>query len=209
MEKKLDEKKVFEQYINYHGDKFNQLGFDSKVVWNRKESQLMRFEVLAKMFKTKENFSVIDIGCGLADFYFYMEQNGYSNINYIGYEINEAMVGAIKSNHPTLNIQLGSYPEIMSMNQNFDYVNACGIHAFGESAEEVQNYFFEKYTALYQKTNVAMGINFLSVYSKNPDNMSIYHDPSVLLKRSLDTFGHKVSLYHNYLPNDFTLIIEK
>lgn len=209
MENKLNEENVFKKYIEYHGNKFNQMGFDSKVVWNRRESQLIRFDVLSKMFKSKEGFSILDIGCGLADYYVYLNENGFTNFEYIGFEINPEMVAAIKNKYPNLDVRIGSYNEIHALNRNFDYILACGIHAFGENEDVVQDYFIEKYNKLYEITNKAIGVNFLSIYSSNPDQLSVYHNPAKLLDRCLKNFGSKVSLFHNYLQNDFTILIDK
>jgi len=206
----MNEEKVFKQYIEYHGSKFKELGFDPKVVWNRKESQDLRYSVLCRMFKNRSGFSVLDIGSGLSDFYQYLLQNGYSDFSYTGYEINPDMVDAVKKKYPGIRVFCGSYNEIQSSSEEFDYIVACGIHAFGENAATVQDYFIQKYSALYKIVRVAMGINFLSVYSPSPDNISVYHDPADVLTRCIKTFGPtKVTLYHNYLPNDFTIIIQK
>lgn len=206
----MNEEKVFKQYIEYHGSKFKELGFDPKVVWNRKESQELRYSVLCRMIQKKSGFSILDIGSGLSDFYHYIKRNGYSDFLYTGYEINSEMVEAVKNKYPELRVFCGSYTEILNSSEKYDYIIACGIHAFGESAASVLDYFIQKYSLLYEKVRVAMGINFLSIYSPSPDNISIYHDPAEVLTRCIKTFGPtKVSLYHNYLPNDFTIIIQK
>lgn len=206
----MNEEKVFKQYIEYHGAKFKEFGFDPKVVWNRKESQQIRYSVLCRMIKQKSGFSILDIGSGLSDFYQYLLQNEYHDFSYTGFEINNEMVEAVKKKYPGIRVFCGSYSEIESSGEEFDYVVACGIHAFGESAASVQEYFIEKYKALFSKVRIAMGINFLSIYSPKPDNISVYHDPADVLTRCIKTFGPtNVTLYHNYLPNDFTVIIQK
>jgi SAM-dependent methyltransferase len=205
----MNEQEIFEKYIAYHGSKFHEMGFDSKVVWNRQESQLIRFRTLCRMITKKSNFSILDIGSGLSDLYKYLLDNGYEDFAYTGYEINSDMVNAVRKKYSGIRVFNGSYNEIFLSAEKYDYIVACGIHAFGESAESIQNYFLEKYTRLYEQTEMAMGINFLSIYSKNPDTLSVYHDPSDVLRICLKNFGPKVTLYHNYLPNDFTVIIEK
>lgn len=206
----MDENKVFKQYIDYHGAKFKALGFDPKVVWNRKESQHIRYSVMCRMIDRKSGFSVLDIGSGLSDFYRYLLENGYHDFNYVGYEINPDMVKAVQEKYPGIEVHNGSYAEIWSSGNTFDYIVACGIHAFGESDKAVQEYFIEKYKMLFEKVNRAMGINFLSIYSPSPDQLSVYHNPADVLTLCIKTFGPTaVTLYHNYLPNDFTVIIQK
>lgn len=205
----MKEQEIFKKYIDYHGNKLREMGFDVKVVWNRRESQLIRFHTLCKMITKKSNFSILDIGSGLSDLYKYLLDTGHKDFQYTGYEINSEMVNAVRKKYPEIRVFNGSYNEIFLSGEKYDYIVACGIHAFGESAESVQNYFIEKYSRLYEQTQLAMGINFLSIYSPNPDTISVYHDPSDILRICLKAFGPKVTLYHNYLPNDFTVIIEK
>lgn len=205
---KLNEEKVFERYISYHTDRYSQFGNNSKAVWNREESQRMRFHVLSKLFRSKQDFSVLDIGCGLADFFSYLHQEGYKNIDYTGFDINKIFISEAKKKHPAANLFCGSYNEIFALNKKFDYAIGCGIHAFGENQESVHQYFIDKFTGLFPILSVGFGVNFLSVYSKNPDSISVYHDPSKVFHLVKQRFD-KASLFHNYLPNDFTILVEK
>jgi SAM-dependent methyltransferase len=205
---KLNEEKVFEHYITYHNDRYNQYGNNSRSVWNREESQRLRFEVLSKLFRSKQNFSILDIGCGLADFLSYLHREGYTNIEYTGFDINKLFIAEAKKMHPSANLLCGSYKEILALNKKFDYAIACGIHAFGANQDSIQQYFIDKFSELFPSINVGFGANFLSIYSKQPDSVSIYHDPARVLNLVKQRF-EKVSLYHNYLPNDFTVLVEK
>ena len=47
------------------------------VGWGSKKTQNIRFENIYKYFK-KENFSVLDVGCGLGDFYDFLKKKKLS-----------------------------------------------------------------------------------------------------------------------------------
>lgn len=205
---KFNEEEVFRKHISYHTERFNQFGNNSKTVWNREESQQIRFDVLANLFNTKQGFSLLDIGCGLADFFSYLNKKKFTNIEYTGVDINERFIREAKKIYPSGSFLHGSYKEIMAVGKSYDYVIACGIHAFGENQDSVQQYFIEKFTQLSPLIYRGFGVNFLSTYSKNPDSVSVYHDPVRVFSLVKERF-EKVSLYHNYLPNDFTILVEK
>ena len=67
MKKKLTlmNKNILHRINKYYSDKIVEHGAISQGVdWNSKESHFIRFEQLCKVFTNKENFSLLDFGCG-------------------------------------------------------------------------------------------------------------------------------------------------
>ena len=62
--------------------------------WNSQETQYKRFEILLSMVETTIDTKIVDVGCGFADLYIYMQEKSIEVHTYIGLEIMESMVEA-------------------------------------------------------------------------------------------------------------------
>jgi SAM-dependent methyltransferase len=201
--------KIHEKYLEVHNQMLNLHGFNTKALWGSKESQNIRFLKLTELFKSTSNFSVLDIGCGLCDFYFFLIQNGYTNIHYTGLEINDKFYKNVKEKNPELNIILGSIENIELSEKKWDYVVASGIYNLGSSEVENQNEFISNFKEIYNQIRIGFAVNFLSQYSNKKDKLSIYHHPDRLIERCKENFGSFIKFDHTYLPHDFTIFIYK
>lgn len=186
-------------------------GMNSKALWGSKESQEIRFSILKKIFLSKSNFTVIDYGCGLAHFYKYLINEGFSNFEYIGVEINDHFIMEIKNQNPSLRIEKGSIEKITKIinSEQVDYVVSSGIYNLGENRKVVQSKFLSEYTLLFEKIHIGCASNFLSDLSENKDNSSIYHNSSELISNCQKIISKNIVYFHNYLPHDFTILIYK
>ena len=111
--------------------------------------------------------------------------------------------------HPFINE--GGFEEaekFMIENGGVDYAVASGIYCFGSYQTSIQNNYFYDFNKIFPLLNEGYACNFLSQYSdtRNPD--VIYHDPKEIFKIAM-CHSKKVSLHHDYLPNDFTVIVRK
>ena len=63
-------------------------GIDAKALcWNTKEHQYTRFEVLRRALpKDIKNLVIADAGCGLGDFWIFLQERGETPLHYIGIE---------------------------------------------------------------------------------------------------------------------------
>lgn len=197
---------IFNQYLNVHNQMFLKNGYTEKALWGSKESQHKRFSVLLKLFKSKTNFSILDLGCGLADFDSYLKTNNFSNYSYLGLEINHKFVDEVKKRG--VDVLLGSVADLPN-DKTWDYVIASGIYNLGENQEIVQRFFLQQFSYLYSRINIGFAVNFLSSYSEKKDNVSIYHNPDILLSKCMSNFSKNIVLDHSYMPHDFTVFVLK
>jgi SAM-dependent methyltransferase len=200
--------KLEKQYITIHNQMINEYGLTEKALWGSKKSQYVRFNKLLDLFLTKASFSVLDIGCGLCDFYEYIQQKGFSNFNYTGIEINKVFYLEAKKRYPSLDIRNGSFNQLKKT-ENWDYVIASGIFNLGDSQSETMELFFNQFGNIYSQIKIGFGVNFLSAYHEKQDNISVYHCPTTLFLRCMQEFSKHVVLDHSYLPNDFTILVYK
>jgi SAM-dependent methyltransferase len=204
----MDQKEIYELYLKTHNKMIEANGFTEKSLWGSTQSQQLRFLILSRLFRTKKDFSILDVGCGLCDFYVYLQNNGYENISYTGLEINPLFVKEVSMRHPSLRIIEGSVDDLAAESR-WDYVIASGIYNLGTSVESTQDFFIQQFEKLFPKIDIGFAVNFLSAFSKNKDDVSMYHQPSVILEKSMLHFSPHTQLHHDYLPHDFTLLVYK
>ncbi|OVE81100.1 hypothetical protein BVY03_04685, partial [bacterium K02(2017)] len=114
----------------YYYSLFNRLNKDDlkKVSWSSRTTQEARFRIFDQLGDLN-NHSLLDIGCGLGDFYRYLTNQGLI-IDYTGFDIMPEFILKAGKKYPkakfaTKNI-LFNPP-----NHQFDYCFSSGIFAFG------------------------------------------------------------------------------
>lgn len=198
---------IHNQYLAIHNERINKFGFTELALWGSKESQYKRFGILEKLILNEKKFNLLDIGCGLSDFYKYLTDRNFY-VDYTGLEINELFCKESKCRYPSINIVMGDCKSIPS-NFQWDYVVASGIYNLGKSVEEAEDAFLSDFSILYPNIQIGFAVNFLSSNSENKDNISIYHDPGRILTLIQSKISKNVVLLHHYLPNDFTILVYK
>ena len=183
-------------------------GFTEKSLWGSSRSQQLRFFILSKLFRSKKDFSILDVGCGLCDFYVFLQQHGFENIRYTGLEINPLFVKEVSLRHPSLHIIEGSVDDL-PVATRWDYVIASGIYNLGTSVESTEDFFIQQFEKLFPNIEIGFAVNFLSAFSTNKDDVSMYHQPSVILEKCMQHFSPHVQLHQDYLPHDFTVLVYK
>lgn len=214
-----------EKFIQYHNERFEKHGDSPMTFWNSKESQEKRFDALTKLFHPEENhkwFSIVDIGCGTGDFLQYLIDRGFQFFSYIGYDINPEFIriandkfnsllrigGDMKHPDVGFGFKVGGFDEIKNGCPDIDYAVASGIYCFGSSQISVREKYFYDFKKIMPLIRKGYACNFLSDYSQKQNPENIYHDPEKVFNTSM-LQSRKVSLHHDYLPNDFTIIVRK
>lgn len=194
-----------ELYLEIHNKMSEKNGLTPKALWGSEYSQIKRFEVFSKILNhEEENVDILDFGSGLGHLYEYLINKNFK-INYTGLEINKNFYDISARKYQDARFILGDINSL-DRKQEFDYVFASGIYNLG-SIFEMQNAFKSDFDILFSNTKRACVINFLSKNSPNQDNISVYHDCKEIIRIIEDNFSKKYDLYHNYLPNDFTIVI--
>jgi SAM-dependent methyltransferase len=91
---RIDNNIFYNASLNKHKDSA------SKVHWNSKRSQYLRFEVLISLLsKSLKEYTIIDAGCGLGELYQFLKDSNNLPKKYIGLDIHEKMVNLSKNSH--------------------------------------------------------------------------------------------------------------
>lgn len=186
--------------------------FDTKTVenghsiksldWGSKRTQEIRFYIFSELASLNGK-SILDVGCGFADFFHFLNDKLKLNIDYTGIDISTEIVKKTKALYPYLNIQK---KDILTQDvKKHDYVFASGIH----NIKVQDNYkLLEKMLKrMFELTNFALATNFVNIAYKEPLAKHIFgYD----IKKVRDIAKYITSfstIRQDYLPNDFTLYL--
>jgi trans-aconitate methyltransferase len=170
--------------------------------WNNEFTQYTRFKVLADIGDLS-NHSVLDVGCGLGDFYFYLATR-FKDVLYYGIDIVPEMTGEAIRKYPKAqfeNIDILDYK-----GGKKDYVFASG--AFSFKIKNHKKIYFQAIQKMYNISIRGVAFNMLDK-SKHIDDLTYAAYDILEVETFCKTFCKEVKIIRGYLPNDFTVYIYK
>ena len=193
-------KKFYDDSYQEYGNSVKSLG------WGSADSQLKRFEVIIEAGIQKQD-SVLDVGCGFADFYFF----SHGKIGpYYGIEKNKAFFEKCNFRLSNEKAKVFNIDFIDGDLSRFscDWVIGSGIFCFDES-----NWYqsvTQKTIKLFNLCDKGLVLNFLSSLTDGKKKEGFMHaNPFVLGNFYSEKITKKLALRHDYLKNDFTYYLYK
>jgi SAM-dependent methyltransferase len=195
-----------EETTRWYEDKVRKYGFDHRGLgFRNRSSQQKRFEAMLALgdFHGRR---ILDVGCGFGDLLEFLMQRGIRPV-YTGLDVCKPMIQRCHERFPgdvahfICADVLEHEPE-----QPFDYVVASGL--FGLDAEGARDRIRPTLERLFGWCRVGTAVNFLSANYPNPVDGRIYVEPGKALEAGL-ALTPAARLDHSYLPNDFTLHLDK
>ncbi|MCK5294105.1 MAG: class I SAM-dependent methyltransferase [Arcobacteraceae bacterium] len=166
------------------------------VHWNNKYTQYRRFEILTKLIKKDiVNSTIIDAGCGFAEYYRYLDVNHKIPIKYIGYDCEDEM----------LNVAKKRFRQLEFYNKNI----------LVDTLDEVDYYICSGAMNIMPKDDVFLFIKRCFTYSKKGFIFNILKSMSfneIDIDEVLDyckSLASNIKTKDNYLDNDFTIFMLK
>lgn len=196
-----DDRKI----ARYFGELVEKYGNDVRSLdWGSVGSQTLRFSVLAGVGPL-EGASVLDVGCGLGDFYGWLTENHIA-VDYTGFDITPGMIDRARQRFPSARFEVAGVLDVSLPEASFDYVFCSGIFNF----RELQPFDFlrEVTTKMFRLSRKAIAFNSLSGWTERRDGTEFHADPleTVAFCRSLSP---SLTLRHDYHPRDFTVYVYK
>ena len=195
MEKLID---FYNQNVKKHKD-----GIKS-VAWGSKESQQKRFEILSQIANL-EGQSVLDVGCGLGDFYGWL-RNIYSDIGYTGIDITPSMIEIALKSFPGTKFKVQNILELKKVRPTYDYVFASGI--FNRRIRRHKDFVMETVERMFALSNRGIAFNIMSTKADFMEKNEHYADPCKMLNFCMN-LSRRFVLRHDYMPHDFTIYVYK
>jgi ubiquinone/menaquinone biosynthesis C-methylase UbiE len=183
--------------------KVNKGGFGS-VAWGSRKSQEKRFDILSKIAPLNGS-SLLDVGCGLGDFYGWVCRNGLQ-ISYKGIDITPSMIQQARENYKEAKFEELDILTDTKAGSSFDYVFSSGI--FNRKISNHEAFVKSMISQMYAICRKGVAFNILSTKADFMEESEFYADPCEMLNFCL-TLSRAVVLKHNYMPHDFTVYLYK
>jgi SAM-dependent methyltransferase len=204
---KIQMDSYYRELLNNEKDKSRQVG------WRDNLAQIHRFQQLYRLFEGQTNIEVADVGCGLAEFYNFLN-NINLKFNYIGYDISKDMVDSANLEiQPTENGFVVNHINTTDDVQDHDFLVASGIFNMKRDiGNEIWfQYIVDQLNIINKKAQKGFAFNMLTSYSDKEfmrDEL-YYGNPSIFFDYCKKNYSKNVALLHDYNEYDFTIIVRR
>lgn len=202
--------KLLSDVAGYYASKLAAHGQTPQGVdWNGEDSQVLRFEQLARII-AQPAFGLADVGCGYGAMLEYLRPR-FPEMQYVGCDISQEMVLAARARYgesPTASFVVGAHPPAPA-----DYCVASGIFnvRLGRGDEEWFEYLTEMLDIMDRASVRGFAFNCLTSYSDR-DRMRdylYYADPCRLFDFCKRRYAREIALLHDYGLYEFTMLVRK
>jgi SAM-dependent methyltransferase len=200
-------KKPLTKVASFMDDLLEKEGTSVKAVgWRTRENQRLRFgQLLRGLELGDEPFSVNDLGCGLADLYGFIRDEGLPMSRYRGYDLSEKMLAAAGE-------QVGDDGELIRgdrITETADYSFACGIFNTKLDATDAEwlEYMKSVIANLDERSNRGFAFNSLTTYVDYREDHHFYGDPTELFSFCKQEISPRVALLHDYPLWEWTIAV--
>jgi SAM-dependent methyltransferase len=176
------------------------------VGWRTRENQRLRFGQLLRGLELEdEPFTVNDLGCGLADLYGFIKDEGLPMRGYRGYDLSEKMLAAARE-------RVGEDGGLVCadrVTETTDYSFACGIFntKLDATDEEWLDYMKSVIANLDEHSERGFAFNSLTTYVEYREDHHFYADPAELFRFCKQEISPRVTLLHDYPLWEWTIAV--
>ncbi|WP_419770900.1 MAG: methyltransferase domain-containing protein [Candidatus Marinarcus sp.] len=186
----FDNKKFYKKSIAQYG--ISAQG----VHWNSKYSQYKRFEILTSFIQKEIALSsIIDVGCGFAEYYNYLKKNACTPKKFIGIDRENAMTAISRQRFPHLDFHTLNILEDTLLKSDY-YICSGAMNLLNEKE------FFHFLTQCYAHSQKGFIFNFL----KNESYNQIKSENVILFCQQLTK---TIEIKDNYLDNDISIFLKR
>jgi SAM-dependent methyltransferase len=166
------------------------------------EGQRFRFEKLSEIGCLSRK-NILEIGCGLGDFYPYLLKN-FGEINYTGIDIVPELINSAKQKYPDASFYCLDLFE-NDFNRKYDWVFISGV--FNNDIHDATQFLLKMITVAYDLCEIGLGFNFTSKFVNRNDKEMAYHDPFEVFKFCVESLSKKVTISHHYERCDVVVFV--
>jgi SAM-dependent methyltransferase len=196
-----------QEYIERYTNRLNIFGYSPETLgWGKNGRQDIRFSVLSQSIINTPDCSVLDIGCGFADLYTYLLNNGWKG-RYVGVDLVPSLLKVAKEKNSDL--ELYNYDiEQSKVLGKFDYVVASGIFNAKLNDADNQQHIINSLTCMMEIANKMICVDFMSTYVDFQKEGSWHTDPAWLVNQ-INKLTKRFSLRYDYMPFEFAVFLHK
>jgi SAM-dependent methyltransferase len=201
-------KKDIEHYIERYSERLEKFGYSPETLgWGKSGRQEVRFSVLAELAIKNPESSVLDVGCGFGDLYFFLKSNGWRG-HYTGIDIVPGLLEEGRKKYPEIDLRQiditsEEHSEVLS---DFDFVISSG--AFNAKLEEENNddHIRIAIKNMLAHSLIAVSCDFMSTYVDFKHPVAWHTDPCFIFNLCKN-FSKRVVINHSYMPYEFSVTI--
>jgi SAM-dependent methyltransferase len=193
-----------QRYVERYSQRFQQYGYHPLTLgWGNGGRQHIRFRALMEA-ATELRGSVLDVGCGFADLYGYLQSIGWQG-RYVGIDLVPVLLDEARQRYPGVEVSCQDLLGATNLG-SFDYVVASGIFNAKLHHESNAEHIAAMLRRMFELAQVAVAADFLStlVDFQAPD--AFHSDTAEVLKVCLGLSRRSV-LRHDYLPFEFCVYV--
>ncbi len=196
-----------ERIVKRHAVALARYGYRPQALfWQSEAVQMTRFRVMTDVM-VSELHSLLDVGCGFGDFYLWLQQQGIETA-FTGVDVSPDMIFAARSRFPAARWLEGELLTLSLPETGFDVVTLSG--ALNEPIEQADAYAQAVIARMWSLARQQVIFNLLDgchpEVARSPFLQG--RDPERVL-RWCRNHTDAVRLIDGYLPNDFTVVMEK
>ncbi len=190
--------------VDRHRDSLTRHGHHPNALyWSSKKIQDIRFRVLSEI-GLEAGDSVLDVGCGFADFKCWIEEEGKA-VEFTGIDLSPDLIRVAEEKHPDAKLLCGELFDFELESQSFDWVTLSG--AMNEQLHDEGVYARKMIAAMFALCRKGLAFNMLDARTlKAHDLQSV--EPQEMLDYC-QSLCADVQMRDDYLPNDFTIYMRR
>ncbi|MEK9657412.1 MAG: class I SAM-dependent methyltransferase [bacterium] len=195
--------------IDRYEQRFQRLGCRPEALfWSSEKTQMQRYMVIYQQLQTWKGCSILDVGCGFADFYDFLLRKGLDpmQIMYVGIDASAMMCQTA----------LNAYPGVRVLHEDLLFYEGpmvdvvVMVGAMNYVFEDHESYLKRMLLRMWQLSKQWMLLSLLSASSSNKERIFYYYTQEEL-RSYVDELGLEGELRFvtGYLDNDVLMVIEK
>lgn len=168
------------------------------------ERRAVRFDILTEI-GIKDGDSVLDVGCGLADFYAHLSNKGI-NVRYTGVDIVPELVEAARVAHPNLDLQVRDLQEEPFPESSFDYIVCSQVFNLHLGDEKSDTLVRDMLRIMYRTARCGVAVDLLTSYVDFKQDQLHYYRPEEIFSYAKQ-LTRRVTLRHDYPLFEFCVYL--
>ena len=182
------------------------------VFWRNQSTQIARFEALLDLVTTvtpAANPSVADIGCGYGAMLEFLQKTPrYQRLNYIGVDINRAMINSCKQRFPAQK-QLFFVGKQLPLPVDFCVFSGTFNLCHTMDTSLWQDYIFANLQHCWQRSRYGLVLNLLCAPQTQIKNQIFYAERQTFIANASRVFGPTHACSTPHVTGDVTFLIAK
>jgi SAM-dependent methyltransferase len=193
-------------YIERYERRLGRFGYSPKALgWDTRERQEARFSVLAAYALHIPESRVLDVGCGFADLYGFLQRHGWHGA-YTGTDIVPGLLDVARQRHPGLDLREMDVTAPAADLGVYDFVIASGVLNARLPSGKNPAHIREMLTVMHRHARTAVCVDFLSSYVDFQEPGNWHTEPGWVLGVARE-MSRRLLLRHDYLPYEFALFL--